>query len=86
MANGKAGRPSKLNSIDVVKFGNLYNQWIHKFITKGKFAAELGVTVQTLETHMEQLYLKLQMMIQSGEVEWVYPQNIDKNDRNTEDN
>lgn len=80
-----AGRPSKLDSIDIVKFGNLYNQWIHKFITKGTFAKELGITTITLDTHFEKLYLKLMLMIQSGELVWEMPKNTMINDNKTEE-
>lgn len=80
---GKAGRPSVVDKIDIVAFGNNYNQWCHKFISKEQFARNLGITSRTLDTHMEKLYTKMMLMIQSGQLEWVMPEN---RNTNTEDN
>lgn len=69
------GANGKLDKVNILEFGNNLLRYQHKLITKGQFAQNLGITVPTLEKHFETWYLRMQLLLQSGQIQWVEPKN-----------
>lgn len=62
-----------LKSVDLVEFGNAFNEHQHGLITKQEFAKRLGITQPTLNKHMDKLAEMVIYKIYSGELVYTDP-------------
>lgn len=72
--------PSKKDTVDIIEFGNCFQEFTHGLITGGEMAERLGVTMPTLNKYFRYWYEKMERMIADEKLEWKYPEKESEND------